>query len=62
MTTHVLLNVLHLLGERFDARLCRACYRFPRNEFDKLNNTGAGMHDSIDHRSLQSHFFRNFRI
>ena len=44
MSAHVLLNILNKLGER-DKKLLSLF----RNEFNKFNNTGARMLDSIYH-------------
>ena len=47
MTVHVLLN---LVGEKDQMRF------FP-NEFNKFNNTGARIKNSIYHMTLKSHCF-----
>ena len=74
MSAHVLLNLLNELGKSDRMRACRAFYRFfattemrglPsmlslfRNVFNKFNNTGERMLDSIHHITLnysKSHF------
>ena len=64
MSAHVLLNLLISLGKRIRIR-CEALPRilsvFP-NEFNKFNNTGARMQDSIYHVPLKSHFKANFAL
>ena len=62
MSAHVLLNLLNKLGEkiRFEA-LPSILLVFP-NEFNKFNNTGARMQDSIYHMTLKSHFISKFCI
>ena len=53
MSVHVFLNLLNELRKR--DKMCglpSILYLFP-NEFDKFNNTGAGMLDSIYHMTLR---------
>ena len=53
MSVNVLLNLLNELGEkRENARLAEH-FIFFRNEFNKFNNTGARMLDSINHMTLK---------
>ena len=53
MSTHVLLNLLYELGKRDKMRGLRRILSLFRNKFNKFNNTGAGMLDSIYHMSLR---------
>ena len=49
MSAHVLLNLLNKLGKR---GLPSILFLFP-NKFNKFNNTGARMLDSIYHMTLK---------
>ena len=53
ISAHVLLNLLNEL------RKTKRCEVFS-NEFNKFNNIGAQMQDSIYHMTLKSHFISNF--
>ena len=54
MSAHVLLNLLNELGGKvIKCEACRAFYHFFCNEFNKFNNTGARMLDSIYHMTLR---------
>ena len=57
---HVLLNLLNELGKRDKMRGLSSILSLFRNEFNKFNNTGARMLDSIYHmtNTLKSHFWR----
>ena len=60
MSDHVLLNLFNELGKSDKMRgLPSNLSRF-RNEFNKFNNTGARILDSINHMTitLKSHFWR----
>ena len=57
MGAHVLLNLLNELGKRDKMRGLSSFLSLFRNEFNKVNNTGALMLDSIYHMTL-SHFWR----
>ena len=48
MSAHVLLYLLNELGEKIKC------------EFNKFNNTGARMQDSIYHMTLRSHFISDY--
>ena len=50
---HVLLNLLNEWGKRDEMRGLSSILSFFRNEFNKFNNTGAGMLDSIYHMTLK---------
>ena len=52
MSAHVLLNLLNELGKR-DKMLGSSILSLFRNEFNKFNNTGARMLDSIYHMTLR---------
>ena len=51
MSAHVLLNLLNELGKKIKCEVCRVFIPF-RNKYNKLNNTGARMLDSIYHMIL----------
>ena len=52
MSAHVLLNLLNELGKRDKMRGLRSILSLFRNEFNKFNNAGARMLDSIYHMTL----------
>ena len=60
MSVHVLLNLLNELGKRDKMRGLPSILSLLRNEFNKFNNTGARMLNSIYHmtNTLKSHFWR----
>ena len=60
MSAHVLLNLLNELGKRDKMRGLPSIFSLFRNEFNKFNNTGARILDSIYHmtNTLKSHFWR----
>ena len=51
MSAHVLLNLLNELRKRDKMRGLPSILSFFRNEFNKFNNTGARMFDSIYHNN-----------
>ena len=53
MSAHVLLNLLNEVRKRDKMRGLQSILSFFRNEFDKFNNTGARMLDSIYHMTLK---------
>ena len=55
MSTHVLLNLIHELRKRDKMRDLPRILSFC-NEFNKFNNTGARMVDSIYHMTLKTSF------
>ena len=59
MSAHVLLNSSNKLGKRDKMRGLPSILSVFRNEFNKFNNTGARMLDSIYHMTytLKSHFW-----
>ena len=57
-STHVKLNLLNKLEKSCKMWGLQSILKLFSNEFDKLNNTGAWMLDSIDHMTLKSHFWR----
>ena len=60
MSAHVLLNLLNELGKRDKTRGLPSILSLFRNVFNKFNNAGARMLDSIYHmtNTLKSHFWR----
>ena len=60
MSAHVLLNLLNQLGKRDKMRGLPNILSLFRNEFNKFNNTRAGLLNSIYHmtNTLKSHFWR----
>ena len=52
MSAHVLLNLLNELGKRDKMRGLPSILSLFRNDFDKFDNTGARMSDSIYHTTL----------
>ena len=58
MSVHVLLNLLNELGEN-DEPLILSGFSY---EFNKFNNTGTQMQDSIYHMTLKSHFISTFAL
>ena len=57
MSAHVLFNLLNEFGKRDKMRGLPSIFSLFRNEFNKVNYTGARMLDSIYHMTL-SHFWR----
>ena len=57
MTAHVLLNLLNKLRKRDKMRDLPSIISLFRNEFNKFNNMGAQMLDSIYHMTLK--FLKN---
>ena len=57
MSVHVLLNLLNELGKSDKMRGLPSVLSFFHNEFNKFNNTGAQMLDSIYHLTLK--FIKN---
>ena len=55
MSAHVLLNFLNELRKRDKMRGLPSILSLFRNEFNKFNNTGARMLDSIYHMTLGLH-------
>ena len=53
MSVLVLLNLLNKLGKTDKMRGLSSILSLFRNEFNKLNNTGARMLDSIYHMTLK---------
>ena len=53
MSAHVLLNLLNELRKRDKMRGLSSILSLFRNEFNKFNNTGARMLDSIYHMTLK---------
>ena len=53
MSAHVLLNLLNELGKRDKMRGLPSIFSLIRNEFNKFNNIGVRMLDSIYHVTLK---------
>ena len=53
MSAHVLLNLLNELRKRDKMQGLPSILSLFRNKFDKFNNTGAQMIDSIYHMTLK---------
>ena len=53
MSVHVFLNLLNELGKRDRMRGLPSILSLFRNEFNKFNNTGARMLDTIYHMTLR---------
>ena len=60
MNVHVLLNLLNKLGKNVRCEALPSILSVFPNEFDKFNNTGAQMQDTIYHMTLKSHFISEF--
>ena len=58
MSAHVLLNLLNELGKRDKMRGLPSILFLFRNKFNKFNNTGARILDSIYHMTLK--LFSNY--
>ena len=61
MSALVLLNLLNELGKQIRCEALPSILLVFPNEFNKFNNTGARMQDSIYHMTLKSHFISEFR-
>ena len=59
MSARVLLNLLNELGKKIRCEALPSILSVFPNEFNKFNNTGARMQDSIYHMTLKSHFISN---
>ena len=62
MSAHVLLNLLNELRKNIRCEAVPNILSVFPNEFNKYNNTGARMQDSIYHITLKSHFSANFAL
>ena len=60
MSTHTLLNLLNELGKKIRCEAVPSILSVFPNEFNKFNNTGARMQNSIYHMALKSHFISEF--
>ena len=61
MSAHVLLNLFNELGKKIRSEALPSISSVFPNEFNKFNNTGAQMQDSIYHMTLKLHFISEFR-
>ena len=55
MSAHILLNLLNELSEKIKCEALSSILSFSHNEFNKFNNTGARIQDSIYHKTLKWH-------
>ena len=55
MSAHALLNLLNELGKKIRCEALSSILSVFPNVFNKSNNTGARMQDSIYHMALKSH-------
>ena len=62
MSAHVLSNLLNKLEEKIRCEAVPSILSISSNEFNKFNNTGARMQDSIYHMTLKSHLITEFHI
>ena len=62
MSAHVLLNLLNELGEKIRCEAVPSILSISSNGFNKFNNTGVGMQDSIYHMTLKSLLIHDFCI
>ena len=60
MSAHVLLNLLNEFGKKIRCEALSSILSVFPNEFNKCNNTGARIKDSIYHMTLKSHFISKF--
>ena len=60
MSVHVLVNLLNLLGKTIRCETLPSILPVFHNEFNKFNNTGARMQDSIYHTTLKSQYISKF--
>ena len=62
MSAHVLLNLLNKLGKKIRYEALLSILSVFHNKFDKFNNIGARMQDSIYQLTLKSHFISKFAL
>ena len=62
MSSHVLLNLLNELEKKKRCEAVPSILSVFPNKFNKFNNTGARMKDSIYHMTLKSHFIKSHFI
>ena len=60
MRAHILLNLLNKLGGKIRCEAVLSILSI--SSFNKFNNTGARMQESIYHMTLKSHLIRDFCI
>ena len=60
MSAHALLNSLNALGKQIRCEALPSILSVFPNEFNKFDNTGARMQDSIYHMTLKSIFISDF--
>ena len=52
MSAHILLNLLNELGQKISCQALPSILSVFPNEFNKFNNTGVRMQDSVYHMTL----------
>ena len=62
MSAHVLLNLLNSLGKKIRCEALPSILSVFSNKFNKFNNTGARMQDSIYHMILKSRLLANLPL
>ena len=62
MSAHLLLNLLNVLGKKIRCEALPSILSIFPNVFNKFNNTGARMQDSVYHMTLKSHFVSKFAL
>ena len=60
MSAHALLNLLNKSGKKIRCVAMLSILSVFPNKFNKFNNTGAQMQDSVYHMTPKSHFVRKF--
>ena len=60
MSAHVLLNLSNELGKKIRCEALPSILLISPNEFNKFDNTGARMKDSVYHMTLKQHFISKF--
>ena len=61
MSAYLLLNLLNKLGEKLRCEASLSILSVFPNVFNKFNDTGARMQDSVYHMTLKLHFISKFR-
>ena len=60
MSAHELLNLINELGKKIRCNALPIILSVFPNEFNKFNNTGGRMQDSVHGMTLKSHLLANF--
>ena len=61
-SVRVLLNLLNKLGKRIRCEALLSIVSVFDNEFNKFNNTGARLQDSVNHMTLKSHLISKLAL